>query len=435
MSEKKERGLWELYAKDPEKADAQIWGRKSNPLTRRGFIKKSGLAAMTMAIGSQIPFFRNMPDGFIPLAFAETNDQKVIEGKEGLIVLNDRPINIEPPAHLLDEEFTPNEKHFVRNNGLPPEGKIEANKWMLTVNGEVHKPLQIRLGDLKGKFKHHTYALQLECGGNGRAGYNPPAKGNQWKFGAVGCAKYKGVRLGDVLKAAELKGSAIYTGYYGADFHLSKNPVKDALSRGTPIPKALDDYTLIAWEMNGEPLPALHGFPLRLITPGWPGSASPKWLNKIWVRDRIHDGMKMNKYRIPKYPVKPGTLVPLKDMAIIESMPVKSLITNPPTGIQIPEGNNLEVRGHAWAGDRLVREIHVSIDFGRTWQKAALKNPVNRYAWQNWHILIKFPTQGYYEIWARATDSKGEMQPMVVPGWNPSGYINNAMHRIAVTVG
>ena len=143
MFEKKERGLWELYANDPEKADAQIWGRKSNPLTRRGFIKKSGLAAMTMAIGSQIPFFRNMPDGFIPLAIAEKNDQKVIEGKEGLIVLNDRPINIEPPAHLLDEEFTSNEKHFVRNNGLPPEGKIDANKWMLTVNGEVHKPLQI----------------------------------------------------------------------------------------------------------------------------------------------------------------------------------------------------------------------------------------------------------------------------------------------------
>ena len=435
MSKKKERGFWELYAKDPEKADAQIWGRKSNPLTRRGFIKKSGLAAMTMAIGSEIPFFRNMPDGFIPLAFAEKNDQKVIEGKEGLIVLNDRPVNIEPPAHLLNDEFTPNEKHFVRNNGLSPEGKINANKWMLTVNGEVHKPFQISLGELKSKFKHHTYALQLECAGNGRAGYNPPAKGNQWKFGAVGCAKYKGVRLGEVLKAAELKGTAIYTGYYGADVHLSENPDKEALSRGTPIPKALDDHTLIAWEMNGEPLPAPHGFPLRLITPGWPGSTSPKWLNRIWVRDRVHDGMKMNKYRVPKYPVKPGTSVPLEDMAIIESMPVKSLITNPKTGIQIPMENKLEVRGHAWAGDRSVREVHVSINFGRTWEKTDLKKPVNRYAWQNWNTVIQFPKQGYYEVWARATDIKGEMQPMVVPGWNPSGYINNAMHRIAVTVG
>lgn len=435
MSGKKERGLWELYEKDPERADAEIWGRKPNPLSRRGFLKKSGLATMALAIGSHIPFFRNLPAGFIPLALAETNDKKIIEGKEGLMVLNDRPVNAEPPAHLLDDEFTPKEKHFVRNNGLPPAGEIEADKWKLTVEGEVHKPLQISLGDLKSKFKHHTYALQLECGGNGRAGYNPPAKGNQWKFGAVACAKYKGVRLGDVLKAAGLKDSAVFTGYYGADIHLSGNPDKEALSRGTPIAKALEEHTLIAWEMNGEPLPALHGFPLRLVSPGWPGSTSPKWLNKIWVRDRIHDGMKMSKYRVPKYPVKPGTSVPLEDMAIIESMPVKSLITNPRTGIQIPNGKNLKIRGHAWAGDRSVREVHVSINFGRTWQKADLKKPVNRYAWQNWDAVIQFPTKGYYEVWARATDSEGEMQPMVVPGWNPSGYINNAMHRIAVTVG
>ncbi|MZH05764.1 MAG: molybdopterin-dependent oxidoreductase [Nitrospinae bacterium] len=435
MSGKKERGLWELYEKDPERADAEIWGRKPNPLSRRGFLKKSGLATMALAIGSHIPFFRNLPAGFIPLALAETNDKKIIEGKEGLMVLNDRPVNAEPPAHLLDDEFTPKEKHFVRNNGLPPAGEIEADKWKLTVEGEVHKPLQISLGDLKSKFKHHTYALQLECGGNGRAGYNPPAKGNQWKFGAVACAKYKGVRLGDVLKAAGLKDSAVFTGYYGADIHLSGNPDKEALSRGTPIAKALEEHTLIAWEMNGEPLPALHGFPLRLVSPGWPGSTSLKWLNKIWVRDRIHDGMKMSKYRVPKYPVKPGTSVPLEDMAIIESMPVKSLITNPRTGIQIPNGKNLKIRGHAWAGDRSVREVHVSINFGRTWQKADLKKPVNRYAWQNWDAVLQFPTKGYYEVWARATDSEGEMQPMVVPGWNPSGYINNAMHRIAVTVG
>ena len=274
----------------------------------------------------------------------------------------------------------------------------------------------------------------MECGGYGRAGYNPPAKGNQWKFGAVACSKYKGVRLGDVLKAAELKDSGIYTGYYGADLHLSGNPDMTSISRGTPISKALDDHTLIAWEMNGKPLPFLHGFPLRIVTPGWPGSTSPKWLKKIVIRDRIHDGMKMDRYRVPKYPVKPGTSVPLEDMAIIESMPVKSLITNPQTGINIKQGKKLKIRGHAWAGDRFVQTVHVSIDFGQTCHKANLKQPVNPYAWQNWNTIIKFPSQGYYEVWARATDSMGGMQPMVVPGWNPSGYINNAMHRIAVTV-
>ncbi len=433
MKGKKERGLWELYEKDPEKADADIWQRKPEPVSRRGFLKKTGLAAMALAIGSHIPFFRNLPNGFIPLALAETNDKKVIEGKSGLIVLNDRPVNAEPPAHLLDDDFTPKEKHFVRNNGLPPDVEVKADQWAFSVEGEVHKALKLTLGDLKKNFKHYTHALQLECGGNGRAGYYPPAKGNQWKFGAVGCAKYTGVRLKDVLEAAQLKDSAVYTGYYGADLHLSGDPDKASISRGTPMAKALEEHTLLAWEMNGEPLPALHGFPLRLVSPGWPASTSPKWLKKIWVRNQVHDGMKMNRYRVPRYPVKPGAVVPEKDMAVIESMPVKSLITNPRTGVEIKQGEALNIRGHAWAGERSVQALHVSIDFGATWLQADLKDPVNRYAWQNWSATVKFPSQGYYEVWARATDREGVMQPMVVPGWNPSGYLNNAMHRIAVT--
>ena len=434
MAGKKERGLWELYGKDSEKADAEIWNRKPDPLSRRGFLKKTGLVTMVLAIGSKIPFFRNMPSGFIPLAVADAKEKKILKGKEGLIVLNDRPINAEPPAHLLDDEFTPKENHFVRNNGLPPKQIIKANQWTFSIEGEVQKPMEFSLGDLKNKFKHHTYALQMECGGNGRAGYNPPAKGNQWKFGAVGCSKYKGVRLGDVLKATGIKQSAVYTGYYGADLHLSGNPELVSISRGTPIAKALNDYTLIAWEMNGEPLPPLHGFPLRVVSPGWPGSTSQKWLKKIVVRDRVHDGKKMDRYRIPKYPVKPGARVALEDMVIIESMPVKSLITNPKTGTRIQQGNKLKIRGHAWAGDRFVKMVHISIDFGQTWQQTKLNGPVNPYAWQSWITTIKFPTQGYYEVWVRATDSDGVMQPMVVPGWNPSGYVNNAMHRIAITV-
>ena len=155
MAGKRERGLWELYTKDPEKADAEIWDRKPKPLSRRGFLKKTGLASMALAIGSQIPFFRNMPGRFIPLALAETDQKKIIEGKEGLIVLNDRPINAEPPAHFLDEEFTSDANHFVRNNGLPPKEKIKANQWTFSVEGEVHKPMQLSLEDLKRKFKHY----------------------------------------------------------------------------------------------------------------------------------------------------------------------------------------------------------------------------------------------------------------------------------------
>ena len=430
----KERGLWELYADDPEKADAEIWGRKPEKVSRRGFLKKSSLAILSIAVGSQIPFFRSMPGGFIPLALAEASEGIVIRGKNGLRVLNEHPLNAETPPHLLDDEFTPNDKHFVRNNGLPPDSAENPDQWTLRIEGEVHQPLKITLNELKNKFKKHTLALQLECGGNGRAGFNPPAKGNQWTFGAVGCARYTGVRLSDVLNMAGLKSSAVYTGYYGSDLHLSGDPKKVSISRGTPISKAMEDHTVLVWKMNEEPLPLLHGFPLRLISPGWPGSASPKWLSRIVIRNQTHEGQKMNKYRVPNYPVRPGTYVPIEDMEIIESLPVKSLITFPKSKITVSREKPLELRGHAWAGDRKVKAMHISFDFGATWEKVDLKKPANPYAWQRWKAKIKFPQKGYYEVWARATDGEGVMQPMVVPGWNPSGYINNAMHRIAVTV-
>ncbi len=438
MGSNKERGLWESYEHDPEKADAEIWDREPGRFSRRDFIKKSGLAALTFALGAHIPFFRNMPTGFIPAAFADTNEDFVIHGKSGLRLLNDRPLNAETPPHLLDDNITPIERHFVRNNGLVPSSASTmalAKEWVLTVDGEVHRPLQLSLEQLK-KFKNHTYALTVECGGNGRAGYDPPAKGNQWTLGAVGCAQYTGVLMKDVLGEAELKDSAVYTGYYGSDVHLSGDPNRVVISRGTPIDKALNTYTMIAWEMNGKPLPALHGYPLRVVTPGWPGSTSIKWLRRIWIRNQEHDGPKMGgkSYRVPKYPVPPGAKVPDADMKIIESMPGKSLITFPQTRGRHNLGAPFKLRGHAWAGDRSVKTMEISYDFGQTWIQADLEKPVNRYAWQHWKTTIHFPSRGYYEVWARATDSKGHMQPMVVPGWNPKGYLNNAMHRIAVTV-
>jgi len=188
--------------------------------------------------------------------------------------------------------------------------------------------------------------------------------------------------------------------------------------------------------MNGRPLPVLHGFPLRVVTPGWPGSTSIKWLKRITVRDREHDGPKMTgySYRVPRYPVPPGAHVPKEDMKIIESMPVKSLITFPKSRLNWKFGKSLMVRGHAWAGDRSVNSVHVSIDFGANWIETSMTPPVNSFAWQNWSTLIEFPKKGYYEVWARATDTAGVTQPMVVPGWNPKGYLNNAMHRIAITV-
>lgn len=432
----KKAGLRELYEKDAIAADRLVFGRESDGLSRRGFLRGAG--AMATVLGAEIVFSRYMPAGLIPAALADSDEAFAIPGKDGLQVLNDRPINAETPAHLLDDPVTPAKHFFVRNNGLPPALEaIDPAQWTLAIDGEsVKRELSFSLAELKSRFKQHTYQLVTECGGNGRSEFYPPARGNQWGTGAVACAEWTGVRLRDVLEDAGLKDDAQYIGYYGADKHISRDPKKVAISRGVPLWKALEDETLIAWAMNGEDIPLLNGYPLRLAIGGWPASVSGKWLNRISVRNIEHDGPKMGgqSYRVPCSPVAPGTEVPDEAMCIIESMPVKSLITYPKSGVVLEGKRTLAVRGHAWAGDLSVSQLELSIDFGTTWQKADLKPAANRLAWQHFDGEVAFPQAGYYEVWARATDSRGEQQPMILPGWNPRGYLNNACHRIAVKV-
>lgn len=432
----KQAGLHQLYSEDPQLADEIVWGRKANPLSRRGFFERLGLASMTAAVGSEIVFADKMPAGLIPAALAQSTEPFQIPGKEGLSVLNDRPLVAETPAHLLDDAITPAKHLFIRNNGLTPATELlDPDKWTLEIAGEsCEKPTTFTLKELKEKFPHHSLQMVLECAGNGRGEYNPPTHGTQWTSGAVGCPKWTGVRLADVLRHCGVRQDAVYIGYYGTDLHLSGDPKKTSISRGVPIKKALEDESLIAFAMNDEDIPLQNGHPLRLVFGGWPASTCGKWLKKIVVRDREHDGEKMtgDSYRMPRYPVAPGSTVPDEDMVIIESMPVKSLITFPKSGITHPVKDRLKVRGHAWAGEREVAAMHVSIDFGATWIPAQLDAPVNRHAWQHWRVEVTLPQKGYYEIWARATDSVGKSQPMVLPGWNPKGYLNNTCHRLAI---
>ena len=434
----KKRGIHELYAADSTKADELVWGRQTDPITRRGFLTKSSLIAMSTAVGAAIPFAHLMPGGLIPAAVAQSIQPFSIPGKEGLVILNDRPVNAETPAHLLDDNVTPAKYLFVRNNGTPPiTTNIDPEQWTLEIGGEsATQTRTFSVAELKRKFKHYTYQLLLECGGNGRSEFVPPASGNQWSVGAVGCPEWTGVRLRDVLEEVGINDDAVYVAYYGADTHASGDPTKVPISRGAPIAKAMEKETLIAWAMNGEDIPAINGYPLRLVCSGWPASVCGKWLKKIVVRNQVHDGAKMTgtSYRVPCKPVAPGSDVPDDEMCIIESMPVKSLITYPESGVEHTHGEKFSLRGHAWAGDLEVDEVHVSIDFGATWHKAKLGAPANRLAWQHWRAEVEFPEPGYYEVWARATDSVGQAQPMVLPGWNPKGYLNNACHRIAVQV-
>jgi DMSO/TMAO reductase YedYZ molybdopterin-dependent catalytic subunit len=403
--------------------------------TRRDFIKKGSLATFSTILGMEVVFAHNLPKGMSPIILGEGDFYTKFNKHKDMVILNDRPWNAEAQAHILDDDMTPASKMFVRNNGIIPQS-IDTDSWQLTVEGESAKQTKTYSLSALKKFPVRSYQLTLECGGNGRSEFDPPAKGNQWTIGAVSCAKWTGLRLKDLLADVGIKNDAVYIGYYGADTHLSGSPDKAAISRGIPLSKAMMEETLIAYQMNGEDIPVAHGHPLRLVAGGWPASASGKWLNRLVIRNKVHDGAKMGgqSYRVPCESVDPGTKVADDQMCIIESMPVKSLITYPKSGAMIDQDRTLAIRGQAWAGELSIDLMEYSIDFGATWLSCDLQQAKNRLAWQRWSANINFPKKGYYEVWAKATDHAGNMQPMVLPGWNPKGYLNNACHRIAVKV-
>lgn len=451
MTGKIERSIEELYQDDPERADAVAFGRKAEA-SRRGFLGGAGLAALGAAVGGSIPFAANMPAGLVPAALAQdkpagdgakakpTGKQYLnFPGKDkGLVVIGDRPLVAETPEHLLDDQTTPYSKMFIRNNGTPPEALKDPDSWKLVIDGEVNNKLELTLGEIKKRGKARTYRMMLECGGNGRSFYTPTARGNQWTNGGAGCPQWTGLPLRELLRAAGLKSSAVYTAHYGADRHLSGDETRETLSRGVRIPKAMEEHTLLVWAMNGEPLPAIHGGPLRLIVPGWAGSASHKWLTRIWIRDKEHDGTGMTgtSYRVPIKPMVPGSKADPNNFKVMEAMPVRSILTNPANGTKLAAGTRrLPLRGAAWAGETAISRVDVSVDYGATWRRMKLAKPGNKYDWTRWSGNIGLPSDGYYELWVRATDRSGRMQPHIAPNWNPSGYGGNPMHRVAVLVG
>ncbi|MEA2872059.1 MAG: sulfite oxidase [Hyphomicrobiales bacterium] len=443
MARETGRSAEDLYRDDPALPDPVT----SVDRSRRGFLGGSGLAAVGAIIGGAMPFSQsgipgaNAQGAAAPAAPAAPKGPQFLKfpGKnEGLVVLGDRPLVAETPESLLDDDTTPTEKFYIRNNGQIPDEAKDPDAWKIVIDGSVETAIEITLGELKKKYKAVTYRMVLECGGNGRSAFSPPARGNQWTNGGAGCAEWTGVALADVLKDAKPKSSAIYTAHYAADLHLSGDATKPTISRGVRLPKAMEEHTLIVWGMNGQPLPNIHGGPVRLIVPGWAGSASQKWLTKITLIDKEHDGPGMTEfsYRVPIKPMIPGEKGDPKNFKVLESMPVRSIVTSPANGTQIAAGTKeLQLRGAAWAGDLTVKQVDVSTDFGATWQKASLGQPKNKFDWQRWTATVKLPSDGYFEIWVRATDSEGVMQPHQAGFWNPQGYGGNAMHRIAVLVG
>lgn len=352
--------------------------------------------------------------------------------KPGLHVYEEEALNAEPALALLDEPITPVDSFFIRNNGHLPE--IDDSDWTLTVDGEVERPVVWTVEGLRQRFETVTVTAVLECAGNGRSCFSPATDGLQWRLGAVGCARWTGVRLADVLEHAGPKRSAIYTAHHAPDRQIGK-PEKAALSRGLPMAKAVAPETLIAFAMNDEPLPRLHGGPLRIVAPGYPGSAWQKWLDRITLRDVEHDGEKMRgtDYRLPIRPVRPGESLDPENFAVITDMPVKSLLTAPLDGFVVKQGERLQVAGFAWSGGVALESVTISSDGGANWNHVELQAGEGRFAWRRFEVEIVAEQPGPFVVMARARDAEGNVQPLE-PVWNPRGYCNNQVQRVRGSV-
>jgi DMSO/TMAO reductase YedYZ molybdopterin-dependent catalytic subunit len=345
-----------------------------------------------------------------------------------LIVRSRTPQDLETPVSLLADWITPNDLFFVRSH-LPTPTVAPAG-WTLTIKGSVERPLTLRLEDLRA-LPQTTMAVTLECAGNGRAFFEPPVAGVQWQKGAVGNARWTGVRLAEVLKRAGVRTTGQFVLLDGADRSVGNVP--DFL-RTLPMAKAAHPDTLLAFEMNGAPLPVSHGFPLRAIVPGWEGAYWVKWLTTVDVLDAQHDGFFVQTaYRYPKQPVVPGAVVPANEMEPLSGLTVKALIVTPGDGGALPAGR-LRVAGFAWTGDGEIARVDVSRDGGASWQRTSLGRERERYAWRSFEYQWRGIPAGAYTVMARATDSRGRTQTES-PQWNPSGYLWNAPDRVSVAVG
>ncbi len=341
-----------------------------------------------------------------------------------LITLSPSPKDLEMPVEGFIDEITPVEHFFVRCHTLIPQ--IKLPEWKLEIGGLVDHPLALTLTDLK-KLPRVELVSVLECAGNGRSFYQPTVAGAQWRFGSVGNARWTGVRLRDVFEKAGLKPGATQLLLNGADVPFGKMP---KFQRTLEVGKAMHPDTLLAWEMNGKPLTADHGFPVRVIAPGWASDSWVKWLTSIEVLDHDFDGFWMKTaYRHPAQHVAPGTAVDPKDMIPVTDLNVKSVIANP--GEWAAPGV-ITVRGVAWSNASPVAKVEISADAGKTWSAASFTGKATKYGFRKFTYTWK-PVEGQYTLMSRATNQAGQSQPME-PEWNPNGYLYNAAQPRPVTI-
>jgi sulfite dehydrogenase (cytochrome) subunit A len=355
--------------------------------------------------------------------------------KTDLIVLTARPPQLETPMRYFDRAITPNDAFFVRYHVFPVPTSVDVDQWRLNVTGHVDRPLTLSMADLKSKFPRVSVTAVCQCAGNSRGRFVPRVLGGQWGDGAMGNATWTGARLQDVLKAAGVRQGAVDVTFDGLD--------KPAFPSVPDFVKALaaeqamsDPDVIVAYEMNGQRLPMLNGFPARLVVPGWYATYWVKNLSEISVlTDKFEKFWMKPAYRIPDTPcgcVEPGTAP--KNTIPITRMTVRSFIASPASGTQVPVGRPVTLKGIAFDGGYGVREVHISDDGGMTWRRAALGSDLGRYSFREWSTTWTPPRPGATTLMVRAFNRIGESQG-TEPLWNPAGYLRNVIEQISLIAG
>lgn len=357
-----------------------------------------------------------------------------LPGKKPMIRRTLRPPNFETPLADLARVITPNDAFFVRYHlAVIPE--VNPNSWQLRVGGaSTERPLTLSLRDLHRGFEQVKMAAVCQCSGNRRGLFVPRVPGVQWSNGAMGNAVWTGVRLRDVLQRSGIRPDAVEVVFDGADSPVL--PATPDFVKSLPIDRALDESTLIAFEMNGRPLPHWNGAPARLVVPGWTGTYWVKHLTEIRIEPKPFDGFWMKSaYRVPTgaFPGRRFESQETAETTPIAEILVNSLITSHAGGARLQRGRPAELAGKAWDNGSGIDGVQVSSDGGQTWQDAELKNDLGRFAWREFHWRIDTSSPGTREIAVRARSRNGTLQPdKLTP--NPAGYNHNLIQTVSLEV-
>ena len=407
----------------------------AGPRDRRRFlatlISLGGFVAVGRTFGHSFEFASGRDFAMAP-ADSGTREMARYPEKTELILLTDRPPQLETPLSYFRTDLTPNDAFFVRwhLSGIPTT--VDLRTFRLEVGGHVNKPLSLSLNDLQTKFEPVSVVALAQCAGNSRSLFEPRVPGGQWGNGAMGNARWKGARLKDVLDAAGVMPGAIQVGLHGLDVPtLPKTP---RFEKSLAIEHARDGEVMVAYEMNGAPLPMLNGFPIRLVVPGWYATYWVKALSSVTVLDQPLKTFWMDKaYRIPDNAQANEEPQHLSAATVpINQMSVHSIFVSPEPGEQLRAGQRYELAGVANDGTSGIRQVEVSKDGGQSWSDATLGPDLGKYSWRLWQAEWTPAAKGTYRLMVRATNNAGETQRTAQ--WNRSGYQRDVIEHLDVTV-